>query len=226
MRQAAASALAAALVLAPFSVSAQADTNAPADQAVAPAGGQATNGQAANGQAATPPQEPRLLTPEQEGRKGVVHGVVEQPFRDFNMIRSKIPPVLREAMDDAYAKPGVGCDGIAADMKRLDEALGPDLDEPVSTLHPGVLTRGSGAARNASLDAMRGAEQDYIPFDGFIRMLSGADRHDHLVLAAIQAGAVRRGYLKGLGEMRGCTPPSVPRHLAHPVTVAEEAKRK
>lgn len=215
MRHAAFSALAAAFVLLPLSVAAQADSNsAPADQSAAPP----------SGQAAQPPQEKRLWTPEQEGRQGIVHGVVGQPFRDFNMIRSKIPPVLREAMDDAYARPAAGCASIEAEMKRLDIALGPDLDQPVSTDHPGVLTRGSGAAKNASFDAMRSAEQDYIPFDGFIRMLSGADRHDHLVLAAIQAGAIRRGYLKGLGEMRGCTPPSVPRHLAHPVAVAEGGK--
>ena len=210
------------MLLAPFSAFAQADNAAPADQRAAPAGGQASGDQASGAK----PQEPRLLTPEQEGRKGIVHGVVEQPFRDFNVVRSKIPPVLREAMDDAYARPGSGCAPLQAEMSRLDSALGPDLDQPVSTNHPGVLARGSGSAKNASFDAMRSAEQDYIPFDGFIRMLSGADRHDHLVLAAIQAGAVRRGYLKGLGEMRGCTPPSVPRHLAHPVTVAEETKPK
>jgi len=68
---------------------------------------------------------------------------------------------------------------------------------------------------------MRSEAQSQIPFDGFIRVLSGADRHDHLVMAAIQAGAIRRAYLKGLGEMRQCLPPDVPRHLAHPVSIAE-----
>jgi hypothetical protein len=217
MRHAVLSAFAAAFALVPVSISAQpAASNAASDQSAtatpAPAG--------------KPQTGKRLLTPEQEGRQGIVKGVAVQPFRDLNLVRSKIPPVLREAIDDAYAKPGPGCPPIQAEMKRLDDALGPDLDMPVSTDHPGLVARGSSAAKNASYDAMRSAEQDYIPFDGFIRMLSGADRHDHLVLAAIQAGAIRRGYLKGLGEMRGCTPPSVPRHLAHPVTVAEEAKPK
>jgi hypothetical protein len=172
-----------------------------------------------------PSGESRLLTPQQEGRQGVIKGVAAQPFRDFNLIRSKIPPVLLEAMGDAYARPSPAtCAGIAAQLNRLDDALGPDLDEPVSTEHPGLVARGEGDAKTAGLDAMRSGVQDYIPFDGFIRVLSGADRHDHLVLAAIQAGAVRRGYLKGLGEMRGCLPPAVPRHLAHPVSVAASAK--
>jgi hypothetical protein len=179
----------------------------------------------------TPPKHPtddRLLTPEQQGRDGMARGVLEQPFRDFGLVRSKIPPVLVEAMADPYARPTPAtCDGISADMTRLNIALGPDLDEPVSTEHPGVLTRGERAGKTAALDAMRSEEQSYIPFDGFIRVLSGADRHDHLVMAAIQAGAIRRGYLKGQGEIRGCMPPDVPRHLAHPVSIAEtgEAKR-
>jgi hypothetical protein len=172
--------------------------------------------------AAKPTPDDRLMTPEQLGRDGMMKGVVEQPFRDFGIVHSRIPRVLVEAIADPYARPEpASCDGITAEMTRLNIALGPDLDEPVSTEHPGVLTRGEGAARSAALDAMRSEEQSYIPFDGFIRVLSGADRHDHLVMAAIQAGAIRRGYLKGLGEMRQCMPPDVPRHLAHPVSVAE-----
>jgi hypothetical protein len=176
----------------------------------------------ASGGATKPNPNDRLLTPEQQGRQGMAKGVLEQPFRDFGLVRSKIPVVLIAAMADPYARPATAtCDGIAADMTRLNIALGPDLDEPVSTEHPGVLTRGEGAAKTAALDAMRSEAQSYIPFDGFIRVLSGADRHDHLVMAAIQAGAIRRGYLKGLGEMRQCMPPDVPRHLAHPVSIAE-----
>jgi hypothetical protein len=172
--------------------------------------------------ASKPNPDDRLLTPEQMGRQGMVKGVVEQPFRDFGLVRSKIPAVLIAAMADPYARPSPAtCDGIAADMTRLNIALGPDLDEPVSTEHPGVLTRGEGMAKTAALDAMRSEAQSQIPFDGFIRVLSGADRHDHMVMAAIQAGAIRRAYLKGLGEMRQCLPPDVPRHLAHPVSIAE-----
>ena len=168
-----------------------------------------------------PPPEPRLLTPEQLGRQDVMHGVVEQPLRDFNVIRSKIPPVLVEAMADAYERPSPStCAGITFQVKRLDEALGPDLDEPVSTDHPSLLVRGGGQARSMGLDAMRTGVQSQIPFDGVIRVLSGAQHHDHEVMAAIQAGAIRRGYLKGLGEARGCMPPALPRHLAHPVNVA------
>ncbi|HEY3799272.1 MAG TPA: hypothetical protein VGL58_13060 [Caulobacteraceae bacterium] len=164
----------------------------------------------------------RLWTPEQEGRQNLMHGVIEQPFRDFNLIRSKIPPVLLEAIADPYERPGdSSCAALSARLAVLNDALGPDLDEPASTDHPGVLTRGEGAAKTGMLDAMRSEVQEQIPFDGFIRFMTGAQRHDRLVMAAIQAGAIRRGYLKGLGEAHSCTSPAVPLHLAHPV--GEEA---
>jgi hypothetical protein len=173
-----------------------------------------------------PPPEQRLLTPEQQGRNGLMHGVIEQPFRDFNITRTKIPPVLLEAMNDAYERPTPNsCTSISFQIKRLNEALGPDLDQPVSTDHPSLLTRGGNSARNAGLDAMRTGVQSQIPFDGVIRFISGANHHDREIMAAIQAGAVRRGYLKGLGETLRCPSPAVPRHLAHPMAVADSEPR-
>ncbi len=178
---------------------------------------------------APPPADPnqRLLTPAEEGRQDLVHGPGEQPLRDFNLIRSKIPPVLLEAMKDAYARPDPGdCPGIAAQVRVLTEAVGPDLDEPVSNANPSLMARGETMTRDATLDALREAVTDSIPFHSWVRMLTGAQRHDQLVLAAITAGAVRRAYLKGLGEARGCASPGVPRHLARPSTIAAQAQPK
>jgi hypothetical protein len=192
------------------------------------AGGAETSSSQAVGQSTTskkPAVRDELLTPEQEGRQGVVKGVLVQPFRDFGLVESKIPRVLIEAMADPYARvtPGT-CEAFAVQIHRLDAALGPDADAPVATEHPSQTKRGEAQARTASLDAMRGAEQSYIPFDGAIRFVSGADRHDHKVLAAIKAGAMRRAYLKGLGEAQGCGAPATPLHLAHPVTVAADGE--
>jgi hypothetical protein len=177
--------------------------------------------------APAPPKGQRLLSPQEMGRQGVLKGVAEQPLRDLNLMQSKIPPVLLAAMADPYERASPpSCEGIAYQIDRLNDALGPDLDQPVSTEHPSLLVRGEGSAKDYGLDAMRAGVQSYIPFDRYIRLLSGADRHDHQVLAAIQAGAVRRAYLKGLGEVRGCLPPAVPRHLAHPVKIASDTDGK
>ena len=180
-------------------------------------------------QPAPPPDAPnqRLLTPTEEGRQDLVHGPGEQPLRDFNIVRSKIPPVLIAAMNDAYERPYPGdCQGIAAQVRILSDAIGPDLDEPVSNANPSLMARGESLTRDATLDALREAVTDSIPFHSWIRMLTGAQRHDQLVLAAITAGAVRRAYLKGLGEARGCAPPGVPRHLARPSTVAVQSQQR
>ena len=45
-------------------------------------------------------------------------------------------------------------------------------------------------------------------------MLTGAERYDNLVKASITAGAIRRGYLKGIGMHLGCLPPAAPQPIA------------
>jgi hypothetical protein len=74
------------------------------------------------------------------------------------------------------------------------------------------MDRGRKAAGSAALGAMASAAQDIIPFRGWVRKLTGAERHDRLVQSAVASGAVRRAYLKGLGESRGCNPPATPQH--------------
>jgi hypothetical protein len=208
MRRASILALAAALIALPATVGAQTDQ----DAAAVPPPSSQTSGE--------PPTE-RLLSPEEQGRQGLVKGVAEQPIRDLNLMQSRIPVVLQLAVLDAYARPSPAtCEGITAEVERLNEALGADLDEPVSTDHPSTLTRGKTDATKMSYDAMRSGLQSAIPYDGYIRIVSGAARHDKRVMAAIQAGAIRRAYLKGMGEAKGCLPPATPRHLAHPVSIA------
>jgi len=47
------------------------------------------------------------------------------------------------------------------------------------------------------------------------------------VQAAITAGAVRRAYLKGLGEAKGCDPPATPSHqLAGAPVIDQSVKPK
>src|SRR6201996_7347412 len=58
-----------------------------------------------------------------------VKGVAEAPFRDLNMLRTKIPDVLLKAMADPYEWPGNGrCVDLIARLTPLNPALGEDLD--------------------------------------------------------------------------------------------------
>ena len=137
-----------------------------------------------------------------------VKGVAESPLRDLNVLRTKIPDVLLQAMADPYEFPEPGhCLDLAARLTLLNEALGDDLDT-TSNDTTGLIDKG----KTTVLTDASGAASDVVPFRGWIRRLSGAERHDRFVQAAITAGAVRRGYLKGLGEAKGCKAPARPSH--------------
>jgi hypothetical protein len=162
-----------------------------------------------------PPQTPsgQVQTTDQVNR-GSVTGAATAPIRDLNMLRTKIPPVLLSALEDPYARPKpLSCPELIALIRPLDEALGADLDEPSSRDDRDLISKGKDAAGDTALGMMASAAQDLIPLRGWVRKLTGAERHDKLVRAAITAGGIRRGYLKGLGEAKGCARPATPTHI-------------
>jgi hypothetical protein len=123
------------------------------------------------------------------------------PLSDLNVVRADIPDVLKAAAAAPYAPPAdASCAGLAAGIHALDEVLGPDIDAPVSGANPGLLDRGEDAATGA----LQRTAEGVIPFRGWVRKLSGAERYARHVSAAIVAGGVRRGYLKGLAAARAC----------------------
>jgi len=148
-----------------------------------------------------------------EANKDGITGAMTAPLRDVNVIRTKIPRILLEAMDDPYKRPAkADCASLIALITPLDAALGEDIDSNPPTEDEDLMDRGRKAAGEAALGAVASAAQDMIPMRGWVRKLTGAERHDRLVQSAIASGAVRRAYLKGLGESRGCNPPATPQH--------------
>jgi hypothetical protein len=161
---------------------------------------------------------PKVQTTAEANRSGV-KGVAESPLRDLNLLRTKIPEVLLQAMADPYERPGRGrCEDLLERLRPLDDALGDDLDAP-SQKTESMVDKG----KSTVLTVASGAASDVIPFRGWIRKLSGAERHDRYVQAAITAGAVRRAYLKGLGEAKGCNPPATPSHQLAGTPVMDQA---
>jgi len=162
-----------------------------------------------------PPQGavPQVQTTDQINR-GSVTGAVSAPMRDLNLLRSKIPPVLLEALDDPYKRPKPAtCSELTTLLRPLNEALGADIDEPSTPDDRALIAKGKDVAGETALGMLASAAQDLIPLRGWVRKLTGAEQHDRLVRAAITAGGIRRGYLKGLGEARGCNPPATPTHV-------------
>jgi hypothetical protein len=139
-----------------------------------------------------------------------VTSAAETPLRNANLVKEKIPPVLTEAMAAPYAVPHpLTCRVIAQDVDALTAALGPDFDAGAAT-----------GKTEFAPTAVSVAANTLIPFQGVVRLLSGADAHARLVARAIIAGSSRRSYLKGLGETHRCGPPAAPerpltRHVRH-----------
>jgi hypothetical protein len=81
------------------------------------------------------------------------------------------------------------------EIQQLEAALGPDFDRRSATSNRTLPTV-------AQLEGE--AAGSFIPYEGALRFITGADKHDRKLAEMVLAGAVRRAYLKGTGEARGC----------------------
>jgi len=144
----------------------------------------------------------------------VVHqlaGAAVTPLNDLNLLHAKIPAALLSALKSPYAPPAdPTCAGLAVEIQALDSALGEDLDAPKGP-GPSLAERGRAELDEAAVGAVKSSAEALIPFRGWVRKLTGAERASRQVTKAIAAGIVRRAYLKGLGQGQGCPPPAAPR---------------
>jgi hypothetical protein len=127
------------------------------------------------------------------------------PLSDLNIIRADIPDILADAQQHPYLVPiDASCATIAAEIRRLDEVLGADLDVPASAASSSLLDRGSDFAEDQAVSAVQRTAEGLIPFRGWVRKLSGAERYSKKVSASITAGSVRRAFLKGIAVAQQC----------------------
>lgn len=139
--------------------------------------------------------------------QGRVTSTVATPLNDLNLVNAPIPDVLAAAQRGPYALPtDHDCQALASEIKTLDEVLGPDLDAPPGEAHRGLLERGTEATSGAAIGALQRTAEGVIPFRGWVRKLTGAERYSKRVAAAITAGGVRRAFLKGVRAAGNCTP--------------------
>ena len=127
------------------------------------------------------------------------------PLSDLNLNKADIPDVLANASRQPYLAPaGQHCVAIALEIRQLDDALGPDIDEPVAKGEPSLFERAGGVARDQAVGAVQRTAEGLIPLRGWVRKLSGAERHSRRVASSVMAGAVRRSFLKGVASARNC----------------------
>ena len=131
-----------------------------------------------------------------------IEDIAMTPITDLNLSRDEIPDVLLFAAANPYAVADTAtCDQIAVGIAQLDALLGPDLD--VKGAKTGIAV---GKAAQSAVGSL-------IPFRGILREITGAADHQRKFEAAILAGAIRRGYLKGLGQQRECEYPARPAYV-------------
>lgn len=130
-----------------------------------------------------------------------------QPLTDLNLVRSEIPPVLLTALKAPYAEPaGHSCTTLASELQALDAAL--DTGGDAQPSDPNLVERAVDAVGQAAVGTVKNTVNTVvdgvIPFRSWVRKLSGAEEHSGTAAAALQAGILRRAYLKGWGEGTGC----------------------
>ncbi|MCB2061435.1 MAG: hypothetical protein KDE21_13055 [Novosphingobium sp.] len=126
--------------------------------------------------------------------------VATTPVTDLNLKKDEIPKILIDAQTKPYDLSGLSsCGPIVREAERLDNLLGDDFDLPQNV-------RGGPSAGRVAKSVVG----SFIPFRGIIREVSGANEQQRKMQAAIQAGIARRGFLKGVGQARGCRYPARP----------------
>jgi hypothetical protein len=124
------------------------------------------------------------------------------PLSAARIHEKKIPAILQRAAAAPYSTVGMSsCAAIAGEVRQLDTALGADVDTPAKKA-------GEGSA--IASDAASGVVNSIIPGLGLLRVVTGADKEQRRVQAAVHAGSIRRGFLKGLGLARNCPLPAAP----------------
>lgn len=135
------------------------------------------------------------------------------PLNDLGLTKAEIPAVLERANANPYLLPaGQSCLAIAHELQELDAALGPDYDVRTDGTEASLIDKATGVAEDQAVGVVQRTAEGLLPFRSWIRKLSGAERHSRHVTACITAGAVRRGFLKGLAASRHCTLPELASH--------------
>jgi hypothetical protein len=136
-----------------------------------------------------------------EMRQGVADAATT-PLRDLGIIRPDIPPILA-AIRFPYEVTtlAAGCTAVAYEIGQLDAVLGSENYQPGE--ERSWSERGADAASNAAVDAVR-SSGEVMPFRGWVRQASGANRAEREAIQAFEMGQMRRAFLRGYGASLGC----------------------
>jgi hypothetical protein len=134
----------------------------------------------------------------------VAEEVVTQPVEDIGIDKKDIPENLIAIQDKPYSLVGIKtCTQIRSAIGDMDAVLGEDLDAPYEQTRDDKRKDTAGRVGGLIVNSI-------IPFRRVIREISGAAAQERRYNAAVYAGVVRRSFLKGIGQQRGCKYPAAP----------------
>jgi len=123
--------------------------------------------------------------------------IVTQPVQDVGVKKITVPPAVAKAAAAPYSSKGLRtCSQIRRELTDLNEVLGPDFD--------GAAPRKENRAGKLAEAGGKTVVNAFIPFRGLVRELTGAAPAQRRLNAALDAAYARRGYLRGLAQMRKC----------------------
>lgn len=129
-----------------------------------------------------------------------MENIATKPLKDLNIMKKKVPPELEAMMEDPYSLTGLRtCRQYSAEVKKISEMVGPDVDSAEARADKKDRTPAEFAF--GATEAIAGS---LIPFSGVIRFVSGAQKREKFAQAAVYAGTVRRSYIKGMARAKGC----------------------
>lgn len=127
------------------------------------------------------------------------------PLEDLGLRKRKIPTILNTVIKDPYSLPAhYTCETVKGEMADLTLIIGPDIDsKPKAALsaQEEIMEKGSSLLEDAVVGFVR-SQTDFLPFRSILRRLTGANTHEKAVAQALQAGTLRRAYLRGLADAR------------------------
>lgn len=149
------------------------------------------------------------------------------PLEDLGVRKREIPEMLKMLSENPYMPPTkVTCDEVKHEMADLTVLLGPDVDTPKMALsaQEQMMEDGSTMVEDAVVGLVR-SQTSIIPLRGIVRRLTGANSHEKKVTQAVEAGKLRRAYLRGIAHAKfdnACIPhPQVITATAEPKNDAE-----
>jgi hypothetical protein len=151
---------------------------------------------------------PAASESEESGRLGQVRDGIGDaatvPLRDVGLIRPDIPTPLAN-LKYPYHSISVlsGCPQVLYEIGQLDAALGVESYQPGA--RRSLSDRAGDAAASGTVGLAKDAAGDAIPFRGWVRRASGAEKAERKLAQAIEMGQTRRAFLRGYGAALGCT---------------------